>query len=206
MRFFQSSLLAAVGLFLAFDAAPALAQRHGGGGGGHFPSGPPRGPAPVRAAPARPAPVRAERGHARGEAVRAESARVERPHVAPVRAEPARVERPHVEPNARWVGHEGGRGDARYHVDHPWAHGRFHGPIGRGHVYRLGGWEPGRHRFFFGSSFFVLAPADWAYADDWDWNADRIVLYDDPDHPGYYLAYNTRLGTYVHVTYDGGPG
>src|SRR5665213_226801 len=170
MRFFQSSLLAAVGLFLAFDAAPALAQRHGGGGGGHFPSGPPRGPAPVRAAPARPAPVRAERGH--------------------------------VEPNARWVGHEGGRGDARYHVDHPWAHGRFHGPIGRGHVYRLGGWEPGRHRFFFGSSFFVLAPADWAYADDWDWNADRIVLYDDPDHPGYYLAYNTRLGTYVHVTYD----
>jgi hypothetical protein len=186
MRYFKASALAVFsllfGLLFVLGASPALAQhRGGGGGGGHFPSGPPRGPAPFRG-PARPMPAPA------------------------VRAAPARVERPHVEPNARWVGHEGGRGDARYHVDHPWARGRFAGPIGRGHVYRLGGWEPARHRFFFGSAFFVLAAADWAYADDWNWNGDQIVLYDDPDHPGYYLAYNTRLGTYVHVTYDGGPG
>jgi hypothetical protein len=110
-------------------------------------------------------------------------------------------EAPHVHTDDRWIGHESGRGDAHYHVDHAWEHGRFTGGFGRRHVYRLEGGR--RDRFWFGGFYFGVAPYDFDFCNDWFWDRDNIVVYEDPDHIGWYLAYNVRLGIYVHVTYLG---
>ncbi|HXD22840.1 MAG TPA: hypothetical protein VN613_05735 [Gemmatimonadaceae bacterium] len=179
-------LLAAV----AFASAPALAQGRGEParsaphaparpevGGGHIP---PRGPTHTPAPPAsrKPAPP------------------VNYAH------EPGHPNAPHVDVKTNvWVGHSARRSEAGLRLDHPWAHGHFGGVIGASHIYRLRGGDA--HRFGFEGFFFDVASVDLAYCNDWLWDSDDIVLYDDPDHPGYYLAYNVRLGTYVHVEYLG---
>ena len=114
---------------------------------------------------------------------------------------------PHVDwhgGRADWVGHDMGPGDARFHLDHPFAYGRWRCGFGPGHMWRIEGGGPGR--FWFGGNYFSVAPGDWGYCNGWNWGDDDISLYPDPDHGGWYLAYNPRLGVYVHVQYMGGPG
>ena len=172
---------------LSFASAPALAQGDRGRaaqppkvevGHGHIPAHgpePSKGPAPKLVKPAKPPTYSHEPGHPNA---------------------------PHVDAKTEtWVGQDIRRADIGLHMAHPWAHGHFVGELGPRHIYRLAGGNA--HRFGFDGFFFAVAAVDYPYCSDWLWDSDDIVLYEDPDHIGFYIAYNVRLGTYVDVEFLG---
>jgi hypothetical protein len=109
---------------------------------------------------------------------------------------------PHVDAkNDKWVGHTSGASDPHYQMAQPWAHGHFSGGFGPQHTFVLAGGNP--QRFWFGNFYWDVAAYDYNIVADWNWAGDQIVIYEDPDHVGWYLAYNSRLGTYAHVEYLG---
>ena len=91
-----------------------------------------------------------------------------------------------------------------------------HDRIRPGHSYPYGRYEHVRGDFIarrmdfhtrrvvlYDNSNWVVAPYDLERCRDWEWDRDRVYVYDDDHHPGWYLLFNARLGRYVHVEYSG---
>ena len=91
-----------------------------------------------------------------------------------------------------------------------------HDRIRPGHPYPYGRYEHVRAEFIarrmdfrirrivlYDNSNWVVAPYDLDRCRDWEWERDRVYIYYDDHHPGWYLLFNARLGRYVHVEYFG---
>ncbi|MDR3699402.1 MAG: hypothetical protein P4L56_07185 [Candidatus Sulfopaludibacter sp.] len=117
-------------------------NEHGGRvGGGYIP---PHGPPPVRGGTPR------QGGYPQGAANRQQR---------DFRDGEGHPNAPHVHNNGEWVGHDYARDDARFHLEHPFEHGRFRGGFGPEHVFHLQGGD--RERFWFNNNYWSVAPFDY---------------------------------------------
>jgi hypothetical protein len=109
------------------------------------------------------------------------------------------------------------RGWDNPHNPHSYAHWDYNRDrIRPGHPYPYGHYDHVRDEWvarsfdvrarrivLFDRSNWVVASYDAPRCRDWDWDHDRVFVYNDDDHPGWYLLFNARLGAYVHVEFAG---
>jgi hypothetical protein len=123
------------------------------------------------------------------------------PHEAPlIEADHPRTSVPYVR-DEHWYGHAA-PDDARFHLPQPFAHGRF-ALTGRAHLYSISRFDLGARHIWLPGGEFEIADWDWDVTAPWCWDCDQFVVYVDPDHPGWYLLYDVRMGEYVHAEFMG---
>lgn len=103
----------------------------------------------------------------------------------------------------RWYGNPAPN-DPRFRLDRPYEHGRF-ALVGPSHVHTVLRVDLVAHRVWLPGGYgFEIAAWDYPFTGSWCWDCgNQFVIYDDPDHPGWYLLLDVRSGEYVHVQYLG---
>jgi len=103
--------------------------------------------------------------------------------------------------NDQWYGHAAVN-DPRFRLASPFQHGRF--PLtGPSHIYTVNRFDAGTRRIWMPGGQFEIADYDWAVTAPWCWTCDEFAVYPDPDHAGWYLIYDVRMGEYVHAQFLG---
>jgi hypothetical protein len=103
--------------------------------------------------------------------------------------------------NDQWYGHAAAD-DPRFNLARPFPAGRF-ALSGPSHVYSLSRVDLGARRIWLPGGQFEIEDSDWAVTSPWCWTCDQFVVYVDPDHAGWYLIYDVRMGEYVHAQFLG---
>jgi len=103
--------------------------------------------------------------------------------------------------DGHWYGHAA-PDDARFRLARPFEFGRFR-LVGPSHVFTVTRVDLGARRIWLPGGGFEIAAWDWGLTAPWCWTCDDVVVYLDPDHPGWYLVYNVRMGEYVHAIFVG---